>query len=1248
MNLEGKDEQLLRKYLLGELSEPDQQAFEGRLLTDDELYDLLLAEEDELVDDYLGGELSERECEAFNSYFLSTPERQRKLSFGEALKRYKPHVVPKSASEDPKQNPTTKEPGVNEPIAKHPKGKDPEVKDPGVKESASRVPPTVLPSPSPVVIGPTSWWSRTPSTPYFKIAATVLIALGLVGTWRGFFYRSPVGKGMAALAQAYRNERPTEARISGFNYAPYPNTRGTEEGKVDTTSRNLAEITLLEEVAKHPRPPAHHALGQLYLAKREYKLAIEQFETALKDEPTNAELHGDYGAALLELGKANRKIDDGSSEEHFARSLEHLDVALDLDSSLLGPLFNRALCHQYMRLQSLAKEDWLKYLEKDSNSQWADEARDRLKELTEQREKVSKNEERTIEGFLIAYEAKDNEKAWMIISQNRGFQGSLIENRLLDDYLEHSNEGQTLKAADRLRILSYAAGSETVRAGDPYLSKLIRFYKSTSALQKLELAKARGLMRQGHNSFNKFGPQVAEDLYRRARNVFVREGNHYEAAYTNYLQGHCLLSKHKNEAALSIFHKVVVDCEAQQYRWLLAQTLNAIANAHTSRRDFSLAISESKQFLEISEEIGDTNGVIKAVNQLANEYYYVHNYSKSLALYSRALALADVCSPTPLDLWRNYYSIARVFNNIGLNAAATDYQKEALQTAIQAGLTQLVCRSYCYLGELYGNQRNFDKATESIQEALKIGESLSDSAARADTVAFSALQLAYVNRQAGDLDKAIANYDLAIQLYRETDSKYFDFVSRKERLVCCMAGGGCPNLEHEIERTLELYEEQRSQILEDSNRSTFFEAEQDIYDLAIDFQYSMKKDVRRAFEYSEICRARSLRDLASTSIRLINEVNNPEIVFKTVSQPMDTATIRGRLPESSQILQYSVLKDKLLSWVISKKEVYCAVSHVSLLKLDEMVRDYLRRVSSKSEAANEETSRKAKELYDLLIKPVEPALDTGLLVCIVPDKILNRLPFSALVFPGTEEYLIERYDLVFSPSSSMFIICSDAAREKHDSRIESLLSVGNPLFDARKFPYLADLPEAVSEAEEIARFYSTSRSISGPSATKERVRKDMEKSDVIHLALHCVVDEWSPLRSKLLLAKVREASEADASDGALEAYEIYNLNLTRARLVILSACKTAVERYQGGEGIGISRPFIAGGVPLVVASLWSVDSKSTAELMIDFHKHRKTEGLRTTEALRRAQRDMIAGDFENHRSPYYWAPFVTVGGYAEF
>lgn len=195
------------------------------------------------------------------------------------------------------------------------------------------------------------------------------------------------------------------------------------------------------------------------------------------------------------------------------------------------------------------------------------------------------------------------------------------------------------------------------------------------------------------------------------------------------------------------------------------------------------------------------------------------------------------------------------------------------------------------------------------------------------------------------------------------------------------------------------------------------------------------------------------------------------------------------------------------------------------------------------------------------------------------------------------------------------------------------------------YPMLSDLPSAKKESEEVARIYHSSPPFTNDRAVKNRVVAEMEKANVIHWALHAVVNEHSPLHSKLLFAK--DGSSAGGAD-TLEISEIYKLHLPHTKLVVLSACQSGAGPYYDGEGtIGISRPFIAKGVPLVVASLWPVDSDATSELMISFHKNRKS-GVSTADALARAQRAMLNDSDTRYRHPYYWAPFVTIGGYAQF
>jgi CHAT domain-containing protein len=117
--------------------------------------------------------------------------------------------------------------------------------------------------------------------------------------------------------------------------------------------------------------------------------------------------------------------------------------------------------------------------------------------------------------------------------------------------------------------------------------------------------------------------------------------------------------------------------------------------------------------------------------------------------------------------------------------------------------------------------------------------------------------------------------------------------------------------------------------------------------------------------------------------------------------------------------------------------------------------------------------------------------------------------------------------------------------------------------------------------------------------------------------------------------------QGEPQDGFLRFYDIYNLKLN-ADLVVLSACQTALGKEVQGEGlIGLTRGFMYAGAPRVVASLWRVDDRATAELMKRFYQGMLKEGLRPAAALRAAQVSMLKE--KGWSAPNYWAAFTLQG-----
>ena len=212
-----------------------------------------------------------------------------------------------------------------------------------------------------------------------------------------------------------------------------------------------------------------------------------------------------------------------------------------------------------------------------------------------------------------------------------------------------------------------------------------------------------------------------------------------------------------------------------------------------------------------------------------------------------------------------------------------------------------------------------------------------------------------------------------------------------------------------------------------------------------------------------------------------------------------------------------------------------------------------------------------------------------------------------------------------------------------------LLAFGNPIVGGetatrvrRVFmsEKLDPLPEAERLVNELGRMYGPGRSrvLTGAAAREEVAKTEAPKYRIVQLATHGILNNVSPMYSHLVLA---QGDKASGEDGLLEAWEMKDLNLN-ADMVILSACETARGKVSRGEGmIGMTWAAFIAGAPTTVASQWRVESRSTTELMLEFHRQMLSGKASKAEALRRAALKLKRTREFSH--PSYWAGFVIVG-----
>lgn len=207
---------------------------------------------------------------------------------------------------------------------------------------------------------------------------------------------------------------------------------------------------------------------------------------------------------------------------------------------------------------------------------------------------------------------------------------------------------------------------------------------------------------------------------------------------------------------------------------------------------------------------------------------------------------------------------------------------------------------------------------------------------------------------------------------------------------------------------------------------------------------------------------------------------------------------------------------------------------------------------------------------------------------------------------------------------------------------------------------MPSLPGSRSEVQRIADLFSTragwverwfassSETHLGRDATEARLTRHAGDYRYLHLATHSIVRADHPELTRVLLAPPSSAPGTyddddgdDANDGVLYLGEVYGLTL-RADLVTLSACDTGLGRIAEGEGlIGLTRGFLHAGARSVLVSLWPVQDRQTADLMVAFYDAHLS-GQSKAEALQTAKLDLIDAHPLAAR-PYYWAGFVLAG-----
>jgi len=628
---------------------------------------------------------------------------------------------------------------------------------------------------------------------------------------------------------------------------------------------------------------------------------------------------------------------------------------------------------------------------------------------------------------------------------------------------------------------------------------------------------------------------------------------------------------------------------------------------------YDRAVDSLFKAFDLYTKLGRFYDVAATLKIIGDVYQNQHEYQEALNYYQQALKT--------IELWTEKKGAIRskeLESEIWLSIGDIDVQNKSWEPAldsykqalnnfkkmeVQEGITHALTR----ISNLNREIGEYHAALENLKEAQKIAEKIKD-------------------------PLLLSNANFGIGLVHR-DQQQFDLA------------------EIAFTAAIDTIEKTREKILGDEKIS-YFATIQDIYDEMILLQCrQLNKNL--AFNFSERSRARAFFDLLNTSL------DSTEIG----ALPPPIEEIQNTLNKDIQMIEYKVTNEKLIIFIVSKDDIKITERQISHQELRDLIFEFRKTIGADEYNAFRDSLKRnpemvfnrslklAKQLYSITIEPIQNDLSSDKITYIVPEDVLFYLPFAALFSPD-DKFLIQDYNIAYAPSAAILKYSLETRKASIPADSTKLLAVANPTLD---------LPYSEKEVRTIAKMFNIADTLIGSRVSEDTVVKCLNKDyHIIHLATHAIIDERSPLFSYLVLGSIdtlnqdtllaESSSIFDTRDNRLLTYEIFNLNLSAASLVTLSACETAGGRLFLGEGmIGLTRAFMKAGASSVITTLWDIDDKFTQKIMTTFYEQNLKKGMTKAQALRTAQLDMIEYMWKDRiikfPHPNYWAAFNLTGDF---
>ncbi len=1052
--------------------------------------------------------------------------------------------------------------------------------------------------------------------PAFRTAVGLATAAALVAAIGVLLYRVRVDRNptplVAELAEAMGTRRFVEPRLTGgFQHGRLIVLRaeGTPPGLDAESPAVLAAVARIRaRAAGDTSPEALDALGITYLVSGDVGAAVKALESASAQAPDDPRVLTDLSAAYLVRAQ---RMDEPAD---LPKALEAAERAIVLKDVPVEAYFNRALALERLHLVDAARKAWTDYLDRDPSSQWADEARQHLEALPKPRRSSAEEDKARVRAAVEA----GSDAIDRLTEESPSLVREYFENELLpawaDAHLVGSPDANVLRA--RAVSVGEALSRTTTDTMPRDTARALVSPELTAPSQDPLRSQALGY-RAWHEARRLYDLQESSCSAFRAALAALEAGGSPHAAWTRLeVVDACVLASDPL-TAMTELRRLEPFAKERGYLRVVgrSQWLQGLIHLHQGEFMSSLERYRSAEIPFRASKDVDSDAFILA--QTAENIDLLGETSRSWQYRVQGLSLLEeVRNPRRRHAILSESAVACVADR--LPRTALHFGMAVVETALGWARPMAVSEALLRRAGIHHALGTDALAAADVIESRGWIERIANDASaqrekgEADAADGEILVGTRPEAAARSLRGALTYFQTAapmrvpalhLLLARAQAARGLDDETEAELLA------GIQALEHE-----------RTSLRDAALQVSFFDQALPLFDDMVRLQVTRRRDPERALAFVERGRARQLVDsLAGSAV-----------------DPLSPDALRRELPAGLALIYYVALDDRLLAWAVTRDRADFIERSLPAAELSRLVA--ANRAALEERAPQQVVRRTAARLHDELVGPLIPFIASQRALIFIPDGILQTIAFAGLWDRQTRRYLVEDYALGVVPSGSVFVRASKVAAAPHNTTPRALI-VGNPRFDRHLWSG-SDLPGAEAEAVDVARLYDRSELLIGSRATKAAFLDALQVSDVVHYAGHAVATANAPTATRLLLAPDPRTGDS----GALYLDELARRGLPRTRVVVLAACRTAagtVSRVEGALCLG--RPFLAAGVPTVVASLGDIEDAVSQRFFLAFHRALLQAGD-PLEALRGVQLAFLHSDDATLSHPASWATFICLGG----